>query len=116
MTDTSSNGARKPRHTVRRAGRPQPGAIYLPAAGPGPRRWDRPAPKPAVTLADIPSLARDIAVSLDDGLFMHAVRLAAEAMLEGAETAAGPMLDTLTPLTIEQEGALVRAFGRGRLA
>jgi hypothetical protein len=115
LTDFRSNGARKPRHTVRRAERPQPGAVYVPAAAAGPRRWDRPE-RPAVSLAEIPSLSRDIALSLDDGLFMHAVKLAAEAMLEGAETAAGPMLDTLTPLTIEQEGALVRAFGRGRLA
>lgn len=112
MTEFRSNGARKPRHTVRTAARPQPGAIHLPEAGPGPKRWEAPA-RPAVTLADIPSLAREIAFSIEDRAFARAVSLAAEAMLEGA--GGGALMETYEPFTIEEEGALVRAFGlRGR--
>jgi len=116
MTDFRSDGARKPRHTVRRAERQQPGAIYVPGEERGPRRWDRPEARPAVTLPEIPSLARDIALSLDDGLFMHAVATAAAAMLEGAEEAAAPLLESFTPLTLEQEGMLMRTLRPARRA
>ncbi|MGX1196353.1 hypothetical protein [Parvibaculum sp. MBR-TMA-1.3b-4.2] len=78
------NGARHPVHIVDKrrdppAGTPRGGpARYAAGSEEGARR-------PAVTLPEIPSLARNFDMTLEDGFFMHAVALAAEAMLEGAE-------------------------------
>jgi hypothetical protein len=80
-----SNGARHPMHMVRKADRQQPGAAFEPAAsGRGPAGHLGRMREP-VSLAPVPSLSRDIGLTVEDGGFMHAVRLAAEAMLEGAE-------------------------------
>lgn len=124
MSEFKSNGARRPVHTVRRADRPKRGAPAPVAEAPKPgmaaggslRLSGLARPQAAkVTLPEIPSLARDIALTLEDGIFMHAVHTAAEAMLEGAEGARGMIAGGFTPLTIEEEGALARAFSRGRL-
>lgn len=99
-----SNGARMPVHRVEKV---KPSAAIAPPkpgmAGGGSSRINPPAPRAPVTLAEIPSLSREIALTLEDGLFMHAVRMAAEAMIEGA-------LPDVQPFTLEEEGALVRAF------
>jgi len=109
-----SNGAAMPAHKVEHVKRPAAGEAR--AQGPhrqGPKSLCLPARAP-VTLADIPSLARPIALTHEDGLFMHAVKTAVEAMIEGPLDAEAREtrfdLAAFEPLTIEQEGALVRAF------
>lgn len=109
MTGFKSNGARRPIHIVEKR-LPPPSAQAAPqpapgTAGGGPLRLAAPQRQP-VTLPVIPSLSRDLGLTVEDGLFMHAVRTAAEAMLEGATE-----LAAMDRLTIEEEGALVRAFG-----
>lgn len=118
MSEFKSNGARRPVHMVTRVKRDRE-AASVPApgtAGGGSFRLAGLArPQAAkVTLPEIPSLARDIALTLEDGIFMHAVHTAAEAMLEGAEGVRGMIAGGFTPLTIEEEGALARAFGLPR--
>jgi hypothetical protein len=112
MTGFKSNGARRPFHIVEKRLPPPPAetaAVPAPGtSGGGPLRLAAPQRQP-VSLPVIPSLSRDLGLTVEDGLFMHAVRTAAEAMLEGAAE-----LTAMEPLTIEQEGALVRAFGLPR--
>ena len=110
-----SNGARMPVHKVEHVKRPAPGEARVEAPRrQGPKSLGLPERRAPVSLAEIPSLARDIALTHEDGLFMHAMRLAAEARLEGAAEARQAL--DMEPLTLEQEGALVRAFGLPRRA
>ncbi|MDZ4382838.1 MAG: hypothetical protein U0942_16015 [Parvibaculum sp.] len=121
-----SNGAAMPAHKVEHVKRPAPGEPR--AQGPhrqGPKSLCLPARAP-VTLAEIPSLARDLALTHEDEVFMQAVKTAIEAMIEGpldapaearsASPAPRVNLETFRPFTIEEEGALVRAFGLPRRA
>lgn len=109
MTGFKSNGARRPFHIVEKRLPPPPAetaAVPAPGtSGGGPLRLAAPQRQP-VSLPVIPSLSRDLGLTVEDGLFMHAVQQAAEAMLEGAME-----LAAMDRLTIEEEGALVRAFG-----
>lgn len=113
VTDLKSNGARRRIHVVPPTKKPD--SAPAPLAAPGtsggaPRRLAAPQRQP-ITLPVIPSLSRDLGLTVEDGLFMHAVATAAEAMLEGAME-----LAAMAPLTVEQEGTLVRAFGLPRRA